>query len=100
MPVKYKQFVELLYKNNTKTFEQFREIHDGYVEDPEKWADEFHSFGRKAMDAARDWERRLCSGSERGKFAKFSAKLAEKYWEEIEKDWPKIREVGLKRKVS
>lgn len=81
---------------NAEKFKAFQPIHDGYAQDPGKYADEFHAEGRKILDIVRDWERRLCHGMEKGQYASYSAKLAEKFWDEIKKDLPKIEEVGVK----
>lgn len=99
MPVqKYKQYYKLMQSNNEKLLQQFKKIHDGFASDPSSWEDQFHAVGRDVLDVMRDWERRLCSGTERGNYALYSVKLAEKYWNEIKHDFPLIEQVGLKTK--
>jgi hypothetical protein len=95
---KYKQFYQLMMNQHGKLFADFKPIHDHYQENPTdpKAAEAFHQEGRRVLDVARDWERRLCSGMERGKFSQYSVKLSEKFWDEIKKDLPLVEEIGVK----
>lgn len=93
---KYKRFYELMTEQNTKLFDEFQAIHDGFVEDQQKWENQFHTFGRDVLDVMRDWERRLCSGMERGANGVYSQRVSEKFWEEIKKRFSHIELVGLK----
>lgn len=98
--VKYKQYVELMLEQHAAAFSSFRPIHDGYQTNPSLWADQFHQEGKQILDIARDWERRLCYGTEKGKYAQYSAKLAEKFWSEIKISWPMLDQVGIRKKSS
>lgn len=86
--------------NNERLLARFKPIHDGFATDPATWEEQFHTVGRDVLDAIRDWERRLCAGTERGNFAQYSVKLAEKYWDEVKKDFPLIEQVGLQVKKA
>ncbi len=92
---KYQKYLELMKAKHGDLFARFKPIHDGFSSDREKWADEFHTVGRDVLDAIREWERRLCSGTERGVYAQYSGKLAEKFWLEVKKMFPLIDQVGL-----
>lgn len=92
---KYKHFYSLMLEHNTELFEKFTKIHEGFSTDPKTWSDQFHDVGREIKDVMHDWERRLCSGTERGNYAQYSSKLSEKFWAEIKKDFPLIDQVGL-----
>lgn len=98
--VKYKKYIELMLEQNSEVFAQFREVHDGYQNDPERWTEQFHQDGKRILDIARDWERRLCFGTEKGKYAHYSAKLSEKFWKELEINWPLINQIGIKKKTK
>ena len=102
MPLpKYQQYYQLMVDKNRQLFDRFQPIHDGYVISPAKWADQFHTQGRRVLDIVRDWERRLCYGTEKGKYAKFSVNLSEKFWTQVKKDLPRLDQVGLiKRKLG
>lgn len=93
--VKYKQFYQLMWENNEPLLKDFQKIHDAFQDNPGAHAREFHGVGRDVLDVMRDWERRLCHGMEKGKFAAYSATLAEKFWAEIKKDFPLIDQVGV-----
>ena len=69
-------------------------VHDAYVLDPRKNQDEFNRLGKNVVEEIREWERILCGHSERGRFGKFSSGLADKFWDEIRKHYPKIDFVG------
>lgn len=92
---KYKHYYHLMIENNKDLFAKFSEIHQGFTSDPQKWEKQFHDVGRDIKDVMRDWERRLCSGTEKGAYAHYSSKLAEKFWSEIKKEFPLIDQVGL-----
>jgi hypothetical protein len=94
---KYKKYYQLMWAQNQQLFEEFIPIHDGFVADQLKWSDQFNQVGRDVVDVIRDWERRLCAGTEKGGYGAYSAKLAEKFWEEVKKQFPLIQEVGIKR---
>lgn len=92
---KYKHFYHLMVDQNRSLFDQFSKVHDGFSKDQPTWEKQFHEVGRDIKDIMRDWERRLCSGTEKGNYGQYSAKLAEKFWAEIKKDFPLIDQVGL-----
>lgn len=87
-----------MIEKNAALFDAFAPIHNGFAIDAKKWEEQFHTKGRDVVDVIRDWERRLCSGTEKGGYAAYSAKLAEKFWAEIKKKFPLIDQVGLHKK--
>lgn len=99
---KFKQFYQLMFDQNEKTFRAFKPIHDEYQAakaegvPSEELTNKFHDEGRRVLDIARDWERRLCSGMERGKFAQYSSQLSEKFWDEVRDYLPLVDEIGVK----
>lgn len=93
---KYKEYYNFMIQNNIELFEKFQEIHDQYVEQPEKWETEFNSVGSQIVEIARDWETKLCRASEGGQYGKYANQLADKFWGEIRKTLPKIDFVGAK----
>lgn len=95
---KYRHFYQLMIERNAEIFKKFTQIHEGFSQNPADWADQFHTVGRDVLDVIRDWERRLCFGTEKGKYAQFSTQLAEKFWSEVKKEYPLIMQVGLVRK--
>ena len=67
---------------NQKLFDDFLRVHTNFVINQEKHAAQFHDEGRDVLDIIRFWERKLCSGMEKGKNGQYSSKVAEKFWDE------------------
>jgi len=97
---KYKQYFLEMTEQNHDLFALFKPIHDGYQFDRKQWSQRFHQQGSDVVEVIRDWERRLCSGMEKGHHAVYSAKLAEKFWTEIKKEFPLIERVGVKSNLD
>lgn len=83
----------LKYKDD---FDNFKVIHDKYLENPKANKKEFNEVGSDLLDIVRRYENILCGHSENGGYGKFSSKLADKFWEEVRKNFPKIDEVGIR----
>lgn len=93
---KYREYYDLMTEQHGPLLEQFKEIHDQYVEQPDTWRDEFNTVGAKVVEVMRDYELRLCSNSEGGRYGKYASNLADKFWDHIRKTYPKIDFVGTK----
>lgn len=85
-----------MLKAEKELLEPFREVHDKYALDNEKWQNEFNIEGEKVLEIVREWESRLCRDTERGMYSNFSTKLAEKFQVEVKKHFPLIDHVGIK----
>ena len=83
---------------NEDLFNSFEKIHANFVLDEKKHADKFHLVGRDVVDIIRFWERKLCSGMERGNNSVYSDKLADKFWDEVRSRFSHIDMVGVKSK--
>lgn len=75
-------------------FEKFRVIHEKYVKDPQKWQKEFNETGDEVAIVMRKYEQILCEHSESGKYGKYSALLADKFKDEVRKDFSHIDFIG------
>lgn len=95
MAAKYQQFYQMMLKQNKEDFDEFKKLHDKYVEDPKKYQDQFNRVGSDIMDIIRDWESRLCRASDNAGNSKFTTALSEKFQSEVKKDFPKINSVGI-----
>lgn len=93
---KYKEYLNKMLRENTLIFDDFKRLHDNYSLNPEKLQREFNDEGGKILEIIRDYENRLCSNTERGMYNKFSANLAQKFQDEVRKQFPMIDHVGLK----
>jgi hypothetical protein len=98
--VKYKQYVQQMMTEHQAKFDAFKVVHDGYLADRKQWSQRFHAEGQELLDIIRDWDRRLCAGMERGKFANYSNKLSEKFWAEVKKYLSHIDLVGVKSSLD
>jgi hypothetical protein len=93
---KFKKYYSLMTEQNKDLFDQFEIIHSAYVEDKKTNEKKFHKIGLDVVDIVRFWERKLCSGMERGNNAVYSDKLADKFWNEVRTRYSHIDMVGLK----
>lgn len=96
MAAKYKEYYKEMVEKNRELFDFFKEVHDAYIEDEESYRAQFNAVGAQIVELARDFERRLCSHSEGGQYGKYAASLADKFWDEIRKTYPRIDFVGTK----
>ena|SRR5579884_1562416 len=92
---KYKQFFDLMLKQNKELFDSFKVTHDNFVENPKIWKEKFNSQGRDVQDVVRRYENLLCGHSENSGYSKYSSNLAEKFQHEVKKLFPKIDFVGM-----
>lgn len=93
---KYQQYYQDMVDNNWKLFTSFKNLHDRYLIEPETCHKEFNIEGEKILSVIREWERRLCKQTEKGQYSKFSSGLADKFWELVRSDYPKIDFIGVK----
>lgn len=93
---KHEQYYQKMIDENLDLFAEFEEIHDKYLLNPQAHQIKYNEIGAKVMDIIRSWEKKLCHGSEGGQYSKFSAKLADKFWTLVRKDFSKIDFVGIK----
>lgn len=86
---------------NTQLFDEFEAINNEFAINSKSRliATKFHKTGLEVMDIIRFWERKLCSGMERGNNNIYSDKLADKFWNEVRKRFSHIDMVGLKSKT-
>lgn len=92
---KYREYFDRMVSDNKELFDKFKKVHADYGMDDETHQDEFNTFGQKVLDVAHEWENRLCKTSEGAGFGTFTVKLAEKFQEEIRRNFPLIDHVGI-----
>lgn len=92
---KYKDYVLRMINENKQVFDEFRTLHDRYALDVDNLQAEFNQKGEIIREIIREYENRLCANTERGSFVRYSAKLSEKFYEEIRKLFPMIDHIGL-----
>jgi len=94
---KYKQTFDQMLKTHRELFIKFKITHDMYAVDPKSWKEQFNEEGQKVLEIIREYEDKLCGYSEQGQYSKFSANLADKFWAEVRKNYPRIDFVGIKQ---
>lgn len=95
MAAKYREYFDLMLKDHKETFENFKDIHDHYTLEPEKYQKIYNDYGREILEIVQEYENRLCSKSENSGYGKYSTNLADKFREEVKKYLPKINSIGL-----
>ncbi len=93
---KYKAYFKKMLDANKKSFDDFRKIHDKYTLDPDNYQEDYNIEGEIILEIIRDWENKLCMQSEKGGYGVFTTKLAEKFHDEIKKEFPMVDHIGLK----
>jgi len=96
---KYIEYYDLMLANNKQLFSDFQHIHDQFVLNPKSNQDEFNKIGEEVMRVVHQWEDKLCNHSEGSGYGRYSANLAEKFKDQIRKNFPKFDEIGVKRTV-
>lgn len=96
---RYKEAYEQMIKDNKELFDKFQKVHDEYALKGVSHQDAFNEVGREVMNIVRKYEDILCKRSEVNGFGEYTIKLAEKFQNEVRKNFPKIDEVGIKRMV-
>lgn len=96
---RYKEAYDQMITDNSALFEEFRQIHDKYSQTPSEYSDKFNELGKLVMAQVRRYEDILCKRSEVHGFGEYTSKLAEKFQNEVRRNFPKIDEVGVVRKI-
>lgn len=84
-----------MIEENYQAFEEFKKLHNHYQLNQDLYQEEFNKIGQKILEIIREYENRLCANMERGIYNKFSARLAEKFQNEVRSHFPMIDHVGL-----
>ncbi len=96
MPTKHDKYYQLMRQSNQDLFDKFSAFTSDNLSSSQQ-ATDFDEVGREVLDVIRFWERKLCSGMERGRHAQFSNQLADKFWQQVRNDYPLIDQVGVKK---
>jgi hypothetical protein len=94
--IKYKTYVKDMYEANKNLFAEFKLLHDLFAKNKKSYQANFNSQGEVIMRILHDWEAKLCGHMEKGNNAVYSARLAEKFWEEVRKTYPLIDFIGVR----
>jgi hypothetical protein len=86
-----------MYEENKAQFDEFRVLSEKYAQDKKGLQPEYNRLGEPIVKIIHDWESRLCLTMEKGNNGNYSARLAEKFWEEVRTHFPLIDFVGVVR---
>jgi hypothetical protein len=90
----YQKFFQQMLDENKELFDNFKNVHDAYVLNPELNQARFNQIGSEVVDVIREYERKLCGNMNSGAYGAFSQNLSQKFWDEIRKVYKKIDFVG------
>ncbi len=91
---KYKDYFKKMLAENRELFAEFEKWQEEY-RNRKLSQEEYNRKGAAVLPVIKEWETRLCSHMEGGKYNVYSSKLAEKFWEEVRKKFPLIDFVGV-----
>lgn len=92
---KFREYYNKMLAAEPDEFAHFRQVHDRYALDPTTHQEEYNQAGKKIQYIIRHWEDLLCNRSEGSGYGRYSANLAEKFQNEIRKEFPQIDKIGL-----
>ncbi len=90
----YQKFYRMMIEENKELFENFTNIHEAYVLNPQMNQAKFNQIGSEVLDVIREYERKLCGNMNSGVYGAFSQNLSQKFWDEIRKVFRKIDFIG------
>jgi hypothetical protein len=93
---KYRDMFREMITEHEAEFAAFKLLHDKYKDDQMKFQNEYNTQGKKIVEIVREWESRLCGKMERGDKAVYSARLSEKFWDEVRAFFPLVDYVGVR----
>ncbi len=96
---RFKEAYDQMIKDHKDLFDRFKVIHENYSLDEKKHQDEFNEVGREVMAIVRKYEDILCRRSEETGHGGYTAALAEKFQNEVRRNFPKIDSVGVKKLI-
>lgn len=91
---KFKEYFQRMIESNKEAFDSFRKVHDEYVLNPDVNQEKLNKEGKEILKIIKEWESKLCHQQEK-RYSQYAGKLAEKFWEEIRKEFSMIDYIGI-----
>jgi hypothetical protein len=91
---KFKEYFQRMIDSNKEAFASFRIIHDEYALNPDINQEKYNKEGKEIIKIIKEWESKLCHQQEKT-YSQYAGKLAEKFWDEIRKEYPMIDHIGI-----
>ena len=89
---KYKKMFDEMLITNKKVFEEYNELLNKYDLDNKTYAHELYDLQNRVLRIIKHTENGLCSRSETTGHANYSTALADKFWEEVRKVFPRVED--------
>ncbi|MBU0998601.1 hypothetical protein KJ570_03670 [Patescibacteria group bacterium] len=91
---KFKEYFQRMIEQNQDAFDKFRTVHNEYTLNPDPNQENYNIEGKKILKIIKEWESKLCNQQEKT-YSQYAGKLAEKFWEEVRKEYPMIDHIGI-----
>jgi len=91
---KFKEYFQRMIEQNQDAFDKFRTVHNEYALNPDPNQENYNTEGGKILKIIKEWESKLCHQQEKT-YSQYAGKLAEKFWEEVRKEYPMIDHIGI-----
>ena len=91
---KFKEYFQRMIEQNQDAFDKFRNVHNEYVLNPDPNQENYNIEGAKILKIIKEWESKLCHQQEKT-YSQYAGKLAEKFWQEVRKEYPMIDHIGI-----
>lgn len=82
-------------EKNPELFAEFKEIHDKYESDNNKYREEFNRIGQPFIDEMDKYIDDLCRTSEGAGYGRNSQTLPQYFKDEVRKEFPSFEDVGI-----
>ena len=93
---KFRSYFNEMFEENREQFMHFMLMNNAYGQDKQGLKQQFDTEGVKIKSIVLDWEDRLCKKMEGGDHSSYSAKLGEKFQDEVLKYFPFYHEIGVR----
>ena len=92
---KFKKYFDEMFKENQEKMMKFMILNQDYRSNKVKFSEDFNQQGQEIKNIVEDSLDRLCKQMEKGQYANYSNKLADKFLEEVTKYFPYYHEIGV-----
>lgn len=96
MSAKYKTYFNQMFEANREDFMRFMLLNNMYAQDKKGMKQQFDEEGAHIKRIVHEWEDKLCKQMESGQNGSYSAKLGEKFLQEVVKYIPHYHDIGVK----
>jgi hypothetical protein len=96
---RFREAYDQMIHDNQALFDRFQIIHDAFALNENENRDEFNEVGKEVMNIVRKYEDILCRRSEETGHGGYTTALAEKFQNEVRKNFPKVDSIGIRKLI-